>query len=227
MTADRTGSRNCRWRAAARWNRDLEFNRFLSFGGRYRTLPPLPRAEVAELVDALASGASGGNPVEVQILSSAPPEPRAFRTAQAAPPPAPGRPDGHRTASGSRWRPANRRLLPVPRPSAPRGPRPRMRRGDPSRGTYARRRPRPSRCASRGPVAAPPPPRPSVQGSSMPRWTAGRAISASYQRSTFGKSARSTSCQTWRNTQGRVAKSAIERSPARCSRPSRRASSTP
>ena len=29
-------------------------------------------AEVAELVDALASGASGGNPVEVQVLSSAP-----------------------------------------------------------------------------------------------------------------------------------------------------------
>ncbi len=31
-----------------------------------------PFAEVAELVDALASGASGGNPVEVQVLSSAP-----------------------------------------------------------------------------------------------------------------------------------------------------------
>ncbi len=30
------------------------------------------RAEVAELVDALASGASGGIPVEVQVLSSAP-----------------------------------------------------------------------------------------------------------------------------------------------------------
>ena len=30
------------------------------------------RAEVAELVDALASGASGGDPVEVQVLSSAP-----------------------------------------------------------------------------------------------------------------------------------------------------------
>ena len=29
-------------------------------------------AEVAKLVDALASGASGGNPVEVQVLSSAP-----------------------------------------------------------------------------------------------------------------------------------------------------------
>ena len=29
-------------------------------------------AEVAELVDALASGASGGNPVEVQVLSSVP-----------------------------------------------------------------------------------------------------------------------------------------------------------
>ena len=32
----------------------------------------VPIAEVAELVDALASGASGGNPVEVQVLSSAP-----------------------------------------------------------------------------------------------------------------------------------------------------------
>jgi hypothetical protein len=31
-----------------------------------------PFAEVAELVDALASGASGGNPVEVQVLSSVP-----------------------------------------------------------------------------------------------------------------------------------------------------------
>ena len=30
-----------------------------------------PHAEVAELVDALASGASGGNPVEVQVLFSA------------------------------------------------------------------------------------------------------------------------------------------------------------
>ena len=29
-------------------------------------------AEVAELADALASGASGGNPVKVQVLSSAP-----------------------------------------------------------------------------------------------------------------------------------------------------------
>ena len=29
-------------------------------------------AAVAELVDALASGASGGNPVEVQVLSAAP-----------------------------------------------------------------------------------------------------------------------------------------------------------
>ena len=33
---------------------------------------PMTFAEVAELVDALASGASGGNPVEVQVLSSAP-----------------------------------------------------------------------------------------------------------------------------------------------------------
>ena len=29
-------------------------------------------AEVVKLVDTLASGASGGNPVEVQVLSSAP-----------------------------------------------------------------------------------------------------------------------------------------------------------
>ena len=33
---------------------------------------PIEQAEVAESVDALASGASGGNPVEVQVLSSAP-----------------------------------------------------------------------------------------------------------------------------------------------------------
>ena len=32
-----------------------------------------PDAEVAELVDALASGASGGIPVEVRVLFSAPP----------------------------------------------------------------------------------------------------------------------------------------------------------
>ena len=31
-----------------------------------------PLAEVVKLVDTLASGASGGNPVEVQVLSSAP-----------------------------------------------------------------------------------------------------------------------------------------------------------
>jgi hypothetical protein len=31
-----------------------------------------PDAEVVKLVDTLASGASGGNPVEVQVLSSAP-----------------------------------------------------------------------------------------------------------------------------------------------------------
>ena len=31
----------------------------------------MSRAEVAELADALASGASGGNPVQVQVLSSA------------------------------------------------------------------------------------------------------------------------------------------------------------
>ncbi len=32
-------------------------------------------ADVAELADALASGASGGNPVEVRVLSSASPYP--------------------------------------------------------------------------------------------------------------------------------------------------------
>ena len=31
----------------------------------------VPHAEVVKLVDTLASGASGGNPVEVQVLSSA------------------------------------------------------------------------------------------------------------------------------------------------------------
>ena len=31
-----------------------------------------PHAEVVKLVDTLASGASGGTPVEVQVLSSAP-----------------------------------------------------------------------------------------------------------------------------------------------------------
>jgi hypothetical protein len=38
----------------------------------YRQPEPVPHAEVAKLVDALASGASWGNPVEVQVLSSAP-----------------------------------------------------------------------------------------------------------------------------------------------------------
>ena len=38
----------------------------------YRQPVPVPHAEVAELVDALASGASWGNSVEVQVLSSAP-----------------------------------------------------------------------------------------------------------------------------------------------------------
>lgn len=32
----------------------------------------LPYAEVVELVDTLASGASGGNPVEVRVLFSVP-----------------------------------------------------------------------------------------------------------------------------------------------------------
>ncbi len=34
--------------------------------------PLIQHAEVVKLVDTLASGASGGNPVEVQVLSSAP-----------------------------------------------------------------------------------------------------------------------------------------------------------
>ena len=34
--------------------------------------PICSHAEVVKLVDTLASGASGGNPVEVQVLSSAP-----------------------------------------------------------------------------------------------------------------------------------------------------------
>ena len=40
---------------------------------------PLPlHAEVVKLVDTLASGASGGNPVEVQVLSSAPNTPKSI-----------------------------------------------------------------------------------------------------------------------------------------------------
>jgi hypothetical protein len=41
----------------------LEFNRFSSAASR---------AEMAELVDALGSGPSGGNPMEVRVLFSAP-----------------------------------------------------------------------------------------------------------------------------------------------------------
>ncbi len=41
-------------------------------GRQARSMAGTSRAEVAELVDALASGASGGNPVEVQVLSSVP-----------------------------------------------------------------------------------------------------------------------------------------------------------
>ena len=56
-------------------------------------LPPFritdqPHAEVAELVDALASGASGGNPVEVQVLSSVP-DPRPHHTVNRRRVPAP------------------------------------------------------------------------------------------------------------------------------------------
>ncbi len=42
-------------------------------------------AEVAKLADALASGASGGNPVEVQVLSSAPPFEIGLRIIAASP----------------------------------------------------------------------------------------------------------------------------------------------
>ena len=37
-----------------------------------KTQSRIQYAEVVKLVDTLASGASGGNPVEVQVLSSAP-----------------------------------------------------------------------------------------------------------------------------------------------------------
>ncbi len=40
--------------------------------GKVRCLHDNHPAEVVKLVDTLASGASGGNPVEVQVLSSAP-----------------------------------------------------------------------------------------------------------------------------------------------------------
>jgi hypothetical protein len=42
----------------------------LTDGKNLRNLAP--NAEVVELVDTLASGASGGNPVEVQVLFSVP-----------------------------------------------------------------------------------------------------------------------------------------------------------
>lgn len=48
-----------------------------------------------------------------------------------------------------------------------------------------------------------------------PRATAGRAIIPAYQRATFGKSARSTLCRSWRQAQPRMAKSAIESAPAK------------
>ena len=41
-------------------------------GLAYPSITSHPDAEVAELVDALASGASGGIPVEVRVLFSAP-----------------------------------------------------------------------------------------------------------------------------------------------------------
>lgn len=43
----------------------------LAMAGDLCILSPLP-ARVAKLVDALASGASGSNPLEVQVLSRAP-----------------------------------------------------------------------------------------------------------------------------------------------------------
>ena len=44
----------------------------------YQAGLPTCRAAVAELVDALASGASGGNPVEVRVFSAAPFSPYAI-----------------------------------------------------------------------------------------------------------------------------------------------------
>ena len=60
-------------------------------------------------------------------------------------------------------------------------------------------------------------------GTAKPRATPGRAISASYQRCTCGKSARSTLWRGWRQAQPRIAKSAIDSSPAKYSCSARRA----
>ena len=64
--------------------------------------PALPRwkspAEVAEQVDALASGASGGNPVEVQVLSSAPEPAGRFSTESLSAGPANEAAGGHAAA---------------------------------------------------------------------------------------------------------------------------------
>src|SRR5205085_7466426 len=62
---------------------------------------------------------------------------------------------------------------------------------------------------------------------SMPRFTAGRAISVSYQRLTCGKSESSTLWRGCRQAQPRIAKSATDSAPATNSRPSKRRSSTP
>src|SRR5205823_3848659 len=62
-----------------------------------------------------------------------------------------------------------------------------------------------------------------LRATAKPRCTPGRAISASYQRFTLGKSARSTWWRSWRQAQPRIAKSAIEISPpANSTSPSRR-----
>ncbi len=63
------------------WVKSMQFLRFID-DQQLTTIPLIGKlrlshhtmlhAEVAELVDALASGASGGNPAEVQVLSSAP-----------------------------------------------------------------------------------------------------------------------------------------------------------
>ena len=61
----------------------------------------------------------------------------------------------------------------------------------------------------------------------LDRRLAGRAISVSYQRPTFGKSENSTLWRGCRQAQPRMAKSATESASATKSRPARRRSSTP
>src|SRR5258706_14305203 len=65
------------------------------------------------------------------------------------------------------------------------------------------------------------------EGTAIPRLTAGRAPIASNQRFTLDHALRSVLCHSWRATQGYVAMSAIEYSPARYSASPKRRSSTP